>query len=128
MKLTAAMVRKSQSDDDPWRVGNQLLYDFCRQHPRHVVDAEIVAKVWLIGRAYSASLERGRGDVGGTDVTNDGFYTEHVTRVLRNFSLDKKLKALQKVKGIDDSSIGDVLDAHQVQSHAHPSAASPTRD
>ena len=59
MRLTAKMVEHALSDDaDPWRIGNQVLYDLCSRYPMHKHPAEIVAKVWLIGRSYSASVER----------------------------------------------------------------------
>ena len=40
------------------------------------------------------------------------FYIEHVTRVLRQSKLDETLKALKRIKQLDESSIGEVLDAH----------------
>ena len=61
MRLTAKLLQRALSKDDPWSIGNQVLYDLCRRYPYHVVDAEIVATIWLIGRAYAASIERGRG-------------------------------------------------------------------
>src|SRR5437762_51878 len=80
--LNAESLRHAQRDElDPWRLGNQALYDLCRKYPRHVDDAEIIAKVWLIGRTYAASIERGKGNAVGANVSNDRFYTDHVTRV-----------------------------------------------
>jgi len=111
MALTEETVRRSQHDDDPWRVGNQVLYDLCRQYPRHVDDAQIVAKVWLIGRAYSASIERGRMSV-DSDSTNDEFYTLDIPNVLRNSLLDEKLQPLARLKELDETNVGAVLDAH----------------
>lgn len=73
MRLTARLVERALSQDDSWCIGNQVLYDLCRRYPRHAVDAEIVAKVWLIGRAYSASIERGRGKAAGSELSNDRF-------------------------------------------------------
>jgi hypothetical protein len=42
----------------PWDLGNSVLYDLCRKHPSHKTADEILAKVWLIGRSYAASIER----------------------------------------------------------------------
>ena len=53
-----------------WDLGNRVLYDLCQNHPRHRVADEIVAKVWLIGRSYAASIERRRI----TDQHGDDFY------------------------------------------------------
>lgn len=112
MGLTAQSVEQAQDGADPWRVGNQVLYDLCQRCPGHTDDAEIVAKVWLIGRAYSASIERGKGDAVGPDVPNDVFYTEHVAPALRTSALDRKLAALMKFEILDRSSVAQVLDTH----------------
>lgn len=111
MGLTRKMVQRA-SEDDSWCIGNQALYDLCQRYPRHVVDAEIVAKVWLIGRAYSASVERGRGKAAGSELSNDRFYTEAIPNALRKSRLDQKLKALAKFEETDESSAAAVLDAH----------------
>jgi hypothetical protein len=92
---------------------NGSVYDLCRRYPRHVDDAEIIAKVWLIGRTYAASLERGKGDIVGLDVSNDRFYIDHVTRVLRASTLDQTITQLEQVTEVEDpESIQLVLRAH----------------
>ena len=35
MRLTARFLQQALSDDDPWSIGNQVLYDLCRRYPRH---------------------------------------------------------------------------------------------
>lgn len=112
MRLTAQLVERAVSDDDPWKIGNQVLYDLCQSYPRHTVDSEIVAKIWLIGRAYSASIERGRGKAVDSGLSNDEFYTEAVPKALRTSHLDEKLEALAKLKETKESNVGPVLDAH----------------
>ena len=112
MRLTAQLVRRILSQDDPWSIGNRVLYDLCRRYPHHTVDAEIVAKIWLIGRAYAASIERGRGKAAGSGLSNDQFYTEAVPKALRTSRLDEKLEALAKLKETNESNVGQVLDAH----------------
>ena len=112
MRLTAKFVRRTLSEDDPWSIGNQVLYDLCRRYLRHTVDAEIVAKIWLIGRAYAASIERGRGKAADSGLSNDRFYTEAVPKALRTSRLDEKLEALAKLKKTKESNVGPVLDVH----------------
>ena len=110
MRLTAKMVESALADDaDPWRIGNQVLYDLCSDYPRHNEPAEIVAKIWLIGRAYAASVERGRGKAAGS---NDQFYTETVPNTLRDSQLDQKLDALASFDEINEANAGSILDAH----------------
>ncbi len=48
MRLSEGLVRKRVSKDDPWRLGNQVLYELCRDYPHHTNPEEIVARVWLI--------------------------------------------------------------------------------
>lgn len=107
-----AWVRRAQSERDPWRVGNEALYELCRTHPRHRDKADIIAKVWLIGRAYSASLERSRSKAGGAEVDNDEFYTGRLTEVIRASELDRKLKALKPASDVNVSNVSKVLDVH----------------
>lgn len=112
MRLTAPFLQQTLSEDDPWSIGNQVLYDLCQRYPRHTVDSEIIAKIWLIGRAYSASIERGRGKAADSGLSNDRFYAEAVPKALRASRLDEKLGALAKVKETNESNVGPVLDAH----------------
>jgi hypothetical protein len=112
MRLTAPFLQQTLSEDDPWSIGNQVLYDLCQRYPRHTVDSEIIAKIWLIGRAYSASIERGRGKAADSGLSNDRFYAEAVPKALRASRLDEKLGALAKLKETKESNVGPVLDAH----------------
>jgi hypothetical protein len=92
MRLKAE-VERVLSSDDPWRLGNEVLYELCERYPSHDTDEEIIAKVWLIGRSYSASIEV-------------------VPDALRKSKLDEKLETLIGVEDIDESSAGQVLDVH----------------
>ena len=42
----------------PWSLGNQVLYDLCQDNFKHDSNEKTLAKVWLIGRSYSAVPER----------------------------------------------------------------------
>ena len=39
-------------------VGNKILYNMCREYPKHTDEEQIIGKIWLIGRAYAAAIER----------------------------------------------------------------------
>jgi hypothetical protein len=112
MRLTKQMVQRALARDEPWSIGNRVLYDLCRRYPRHTVDAEILAKVWLIGRAYAASIERGRRSAAGSERSNDRFYTEAVTRALRESRLDRKLGLLARSKPRGESRMVLGLETH----------------
>jgi len=46
--------------DQPGFLGNTVLYDLCKSYPRHDEEDVIASKIWLIGRAYAAAIERGK--------------------------------------------------------------------
>lgn len=48
----------AEAFDRDWRGVDEVLYGICRQYPGHRVRREVIAKVSLIDRAYSAGLER----------------------------------------------------------------------
>ena len=47
---------------DNWGWGNEVLYRMCREEPGHTKLDVIAGKVWPIGRAYSAAIERKAGE------------------------------------------------------------------
>lgn len=56
---TAEQLRSAAADfDRDWGGVDEVLYGICRQHSGHGMRREVIAKVALIDRAYSAGLER----------------------------------------------------------------------
>lgn len=74
-----------------WDYGNEVLYTLCRENFKHNEDDKIIAKVWLIGRAYSAAIERRKNKI---DI-NDDFYIKKVIPALRDSSIDEYLVQLK---------------------------------
>jgi hypothetical protein len=111
MRLSQPLIQRALRDD-AWTIGNKALYDLCRRYPRHRRDADIVAKIWLIGRTYSASVERGRSGGVGSDRSNEWFYTEAVPKALRESALDDRLESLNRFKRIDESNVNAILNTH----------------
>lgn len=68
----------------PWNVGNQVLYDVCRQYPDHTDEQAVIAKIWLIGRTYAATIERRKTK----GPSGDRFYLEVVSPKVRDSDLD----------------------------------------
>ena len=77
-----------------WELGNDALYQLCDRHPTHQRDQEIVAKVWLIGRSYAASIERGKS----SDLDAEEFYSSVVAPVVRASSLDEDLRGIDATR------------------------------
>lgn len=69
-----------------WDFGNQVLYDLCSRNWGHKRDDVIVAKVWLIGRAYAAAIER--RDPATDSPVGDPFYQDIVAPKIRNSPID----------------------------------------
>ena len=77
-----------------WDLGNQVLYDLCRTHPGHRRDDEIVAKIWLIGRSYAASIERRKN----AKEIGDDFYEKKVAPKVRDSEIDSWLDSIGKTE------------------------------
>jgi hypothetical protein len=90
-----------------WDLGNKVLYDLCSTHFTHDTEEKILAKVWLIGRAYAVAIERRRNK---KDI-NDSFYIDHVAPAFKNSELDLKLSAL-RTNRLTINSLKQSLEVH----------------
>jgi len=86
---------------DAWGLGNDVLYKLCKDHPHHKTTDEIGAKIWLIGRAYAASIERRKIK----EAINDDYYDCRVIPMIKKSGID------QWIKNSKDSK--DCLSAHK---------------
>lgn len=95
-----------------WDLGNKVLYNLCAKYPEHTDDSEIVAKIWLIGRSYAASIER-RKNKNGRDEGNEMFYENIVAPTMRKSKLDYHLSRIKSERRITDFNIDAILEAHK---------------
>ena len=72
----------------PWRVGNEVLYELCRTKPAHTDEAEVISKIWLIGRCYAAAIESRKTNL---DENNDSFYLTSVAPGIIGSAIDEWL-------------------------------------
>ena len=98
-------------DGTPWDFGNNVLYGLCLNNPDHKKEDIVIAKVWLIGRSYSAAIER-RNNAKPNE-KNDCFYIKKVAPKLINSELDSKIKELETAKEIKEENIDSILDLHK---------------
>ena len=75
---------RSALKPQPWDLGNKVLYRLCKQFPKHSESSAVLAKIWLIGRAYAAAIERRRNKATG----NDAFYLQTLVPKLVNSNID----------------------------------------
>ena len=74
----------------PWDLGNRVLYRLCEDHPKHTDPGIVISKIWLIGRAYAAAIERRKE----AKHASDDFYESVVGRKLTSPKIDKWLTSL----------------------------------
>ena len=91
-----------------WDFGNSVLYDMCRNNFAHTEDDKIIAKIWLIGRAYSVAIERTKHKV----KINDNFYKDLVVPKIINSEINSLLDNLKNEESLSFDILGKVLKAH----------------
>ncbi len=98
----------------PWDVGNEVLYELCTRHPFHTEVPAVIAKVWLIGRAYAAAIERGRSKAEKTEEENDDFYVKKVGSEIVRSEIDIWIKAARQYERPSTESFGTLLEVHHL--------------
>ncbi len=104
MKFPTKNFIERATSDNSWTLGNDVLYELCEQYPDHGREDANIAKVWLIGRAYSAAIERRSQNLKGKALY------KRVAKCLAKSDLDSQLKRLKRMKQRDLSAI---LTAHK---------------
>jgi len=79
--------------DDAWSAGDAVLYRLCSEHPDHEDVLQVVAKLWLIGRAYSAAIERRPTANTAPIALKD--YHQRAAKALKKSDLDANLSSLR---------------------------------
>lgn len=105
--VSLPLIKKSQGKNK-WDFGNKVLYDLCSKNYKHNEDDKILAKVWLIGRAYSVAVERRRNK----NEINDNFYINTVAPKLRKSRVDEHLGNLKNIREITLNTLPLILAAH----------------
>ena len=82
----------------------------CEQHPLHNDEDVIAGKIWLIGRAYSAAIERKAGD---NIVEGENFYAAKVAPMIRASDLDGWIKSVRHIERVTVDNVEQVLSVHK---------------
>jgi|SRR3989344_2221842 len=93
---------------DYGKIGNGILYEMCKKYPYHNDPAEIVGKVWLIGRSYAVSLERNKKNKN----VSDDFYNEIVAPSFLD-GFDNLLLDVRKLNGLSKDNIPVIIETHK---------------
>lgn len=92
--------------DSPWDLGNEVLYNLCKNYPNHIDDKVIIAKIWLIGRAYAAAIER-RKLKSENKVEAGDFYEKNLVGAVKESTVDQLIAQLPAI----NSNVGENSDA-----------------
>jgi hypothetical protein len=90
--------------DDYSSYGNKVLYRMCTERPRHDDIDTIESKLCLIGRTYSAAIERKAGKE---------FLISNAAERIRSSRLDDQISELQRIDRIDIENARVLLHAHK---------------
>lgn len=101
------VVFQKKPDSKIWDIGNGVLYDLCKKYPAHKSIDEVVAKLWLVGRAYAAAIERRQGK----QDSSDRFYVK-VAQKLISSEIDKQIEKLPDTKQLSEENIKMISDVH----------------
>jgi hypothetical protein len=91
-----------------WDLGNSVLYDLCRKYPEHKNRPEVMAKIWLIGRSYSASIERRKN----VDKQAGPFFRVQVAPKIKKSRIDSWITSLAKISTIDETNAHKIIRVH----------------
>src|SRR3954462_2837581 len=104
-RLSSALVRRAvtRTFGD---FGSQLLYKLCREHPGHVADDVVAAKLLFIGRDNAAAIERSKNK----KEDKGDFYRYSVAPIVRRSSIDNWMNASRESRPED---LGTILEMHR---------------
>lgn len=90
-----------------WDKSNSVLYDLCKRYPEHKNTDEVVAKIWLVGRAYAASVERRENK----QESSDRFYIK-VAKELIESGIDKQIQRIPDGDKLTKQNIKIIGEVH----------------
>jgi len=110
-KLSRRLVQEAKKQN-AWSFGNQVLYDLCKRHGTHRDVGVVVAKIWLIGRAYAAAIERRRNKRAEED--NDTFYMDVLAPRIIESRIDDWLADARQAKPHSKNGIATLVRVHRL--------------
>lgn len=102
-------VETQNSNNNLWDLLDKTLYDLCQKYPYHNNRQEIMTKICLIGRAYSAQIERRKN----AEYTKGDFYSDYVVPTLMNSEIDDRIAQLKQYKYPNAENIEEILSVHK---------------
>jgi hypothetical protein len=88
---------------------NGVLYSLCKNYFEHKEAEVVLAKIWLIGRAYAAAIERRRTLL---EIPNDEFY-ELISHWFVKSKLDELLESMKGGNPNFEQNVPEILTLHK---------------
>jgi hypothetical protein len=96
-------------------LGNDVLYNMCKDNFEHDTDEKIIAKTNIIGRTYAVALERGnnknKSENDKKKYITDDFFKDIVCPIFKKQEMQNRFVKLKKLKEID-GNVDTILSAH----------------
>ena len=93
-----------------WDFCDKILYDMCKNHLSHCKQDVIIGKLLLIGRSYSAAIERNIQ----TEVKSDDCYLKVAETLLREqHKLDEQIQKLKSYNQITRETLPQIINIHK---------------
>jgi len=108
-RLSTADIQAARAPS-PWRVGNDALYKLCSERPGHTDEAEVIAKIWLIGRSYASAIERRKKK---KSEKSDDFYVNTVAPAIMRSSIDTWITEAKQYEMPCEESLATLLRVHR---------------
>jgi len=109
MQKTSCRELQQAIGDSPWDLSNQILYEMCQKYPHHKNDEEIIAKVMMIGRVYSAAIERRKN----VENISSVFYRGKVAPGIRKSKIDVWLNTLRSLDHPTSENCVQIIAVHK---------------
>lgn len=102
--MRSKVKKKKKYLNDYSGYSDEVLYRMCKEKPLHNDIDIIQSKLLIIGRTYSAAIERKAGP---------DFRMENAAEILRDSDIDKHIGLLRKIKRVKKCNLGTLLCAHK---------------
>jgi len=95
-----------------WDYSNQILYDMCLRRFDHNDTENILAKIWIIGRTYAATIERRKNKT--VDEDSEAFAVKKVAPIIKRSKLDEALLKIRRLKSFNCKTAIQILKVHKL--------------
>lgn len=93
-----------ESEIANWDWANSILYNMCKDKPKHADVNITVGKLNIIGRTYSATIERGAGS---------NFKILEAAKIINKSDIDMHLERIRLINIPNKENIEDILKVHK---------------